>query len=151
MKKISTFFLPVFFTVILLSCKKEIGGEPCEVCMEIPTDNVRSFQNLADYQQFPCFNPNNSNEFIFVRRLGKETQIEKYDIIQKKSTILIKGIKVAGSPPKWSKNGWIVFTTLPELQAYLIKDDGTDLHILNKNFGGLTDVSWKNESIITAQ
>ncbi len=135
----------------ITSCKKEPTCKgKCEECVNLSTAYVRSFKNLPDYQEYPCFNPMNPNEFIFLRRLNKETQLEKYDLILKKTTVLLKGVSIAG-PPKWNKNGWIVFSTLPELQLYLIKDDGSNLHILNKNFVGLTDHTWKNENIIAAQ
>ncbi len=85
---------------------------------------------IEDSVQFhvPQFNPLNPNEIIYYRHdyTTNSHQLVKYNLKTTEKTIITNGIQIINEPA-WSKIGWISFTHFPDLQVYLIKDDGSQL------------------------
>jgi hypothetical protein len=49
---------------------------------------------------YPCFNPNNDNEFLFVNYLGPNSQVYTYNLETKALKLIFDGL--VWYPPKWS-------------------------------------------------
>ena len=74
----------------------------------------------------PRFNPNNENEFIFLRtNTAPVAELVKYNMETEETTVLSNEISII-SPPQWSRTGWITFISSP-WHVWKIKDDGTEL------------------------
>ncbi|MDR0801586.1 hypothetical protein [Fluviicola sp.] len=74
----------------------------------------------------PFFNPNNGDEFVYVRSgTGTYTELVKRKISTGQETILCNSLMIP-SQPQWGKQGWIVFSTL-SLTTWKIYEDGTGL------------------------
>jgi Tol biopolymer transport system component len=81
----------------------------------------------------PCFNPGNSNEFIYVLMLHELKQLRKRNLITKED-IFLADCRLLVSPPRWHKNGWIVF------------ENGWQIFKIKENGDSLTNVTPDNES-----
>lgn len=149
----------IYFVLIIVfineSCRKT---EPCEalVCDEckeyVRKSSIAEMRYLGVQHRSPCFNPNNDNEFIYIKTEDNiDFYLVKYNMLTKKEDILFSKTRVRTSP-KWSKNGTIVFIGW-DFQIWTIRDDGTDLKRITtpmKLFSYLYP-DWKNDSIITAR
>ena len=154
MKKTTT--VAIFFTLIIFfivnACKKDNCAIPCNICEEIPIENPRrSIKNKADQEKSPCFNPNDGNEFVYIKHQGKKNSLMKYNLVEQKVSIILTDIPTIASQPQWGKNGWIVFTTVSDHQLNIVKSDGTEFKKITNGEGGFIDPVWKNDSIITAE
>lgn len=135
-----------FFAVMLFThCKKDIEVYPRleDGCIDFPpSSNLLGYQ----YQQpeitynAPCFNPNNSNEIIFVRGYysTQSNELVKYNMITKNETVLLNSTQICGRPD-WGKNGWILLNK-GDNQVWKIKDNGDSLTQLTTQFG--IDAIW---------
>ncbi len=77
----------------------------------------------------PFFNPNNPDEFIYVKEIpGAATnQLIKHTISSGTETILCNSEFIIGQP-QWGKSGWIVFTKgIGQNALSKLKDDGSGL------------------------
>lgn len=94
-------------------------------CEAIPDDSGIGHNFIVEGAQYfkPCFNPNNSDEFVFIRTgVSPSPALIKYNLSTQTETILATSI---ASNPSWGRQGWI---TLPgSNNIFRIKDDGTDL------------------------
>ena len=153
MKKITA--IAIFFTLIIFfivnACKKDNCTIPCNVCEEIPIENPRrSIKNKADQEKSPCFNPNDGNEFVYIKRQGKKNSLMKYNIVEQKISIVLADMPTIASQPQWGKNGWIVFTTL-DYELNIVKPDGSDYKKITDGIGSFFEPIWKNDSIVAAE
>jgi hypothetical protein len=111
--KSSTLFLIIL--IMVSGCRKD-PESPIIVtdCQDFPASSEFgwSYIKLGDQFLAPCYNPNNSNEFLFL----KETEgvsypsLYIYDIVNATQTLLCDSQFII-SQPQWGKNGWIVFGT----------------------------------------
>ncbi len=130
----------VFFvlSIVFFACHKDQPVcSACETCNSL-NRKVRSgnigiqpppFHKDTLYKS-PCFNPVNSNEFIYFKQ--KEKQLIKRNILSGYESILLKDVYINGEP-SWNKNGWIVFAGL-DLVVYKIKDNGTGFQVVTNIF-----------------
>lgn len=120
--------------IIVCSCKKTTIDnyqdiETSNNCENFPNLFMSYFSNEGCQYQAPCFNPNNSNEIIYIyQELGKR-QLMKYNLKTFQKTIIVE--QRIGGQPKWNKQGRIAFTTIG-LSGYVehiftIKDNGDSL------------------------
>lgn len=134
--KFSTGVFLSFVMIIAFSCKKEPSDIPCPECC-VPLNPCTqptlgggyyyiSKPNYCNYTM-PYFNPQNDNEFLFVKHCSTDSsyaKILKYNILSDISTEIFSGsVQYA---PKWGQNGWIIFSQ-SDGNVYKIKSDGSDL------------------------
>ena len=142
-----TFFILVFF---MLTCRKDrIKCLECDKCK-----NFREVTGMGDFRQkpferlAPCFNPRNSNEFVYVKKEGKIHTLIKYNLLNQNEVVLVSNTKVI-CQPKWGSNGLIAFTA-GDYQIHLVKDDGSMVkRITSDNFHLYPD--WKNDSVLCVE
>lgn len=122
---------------MLISCKKDKphvpGGfkEP-EGCYNIKDPGTITLDTLQFLS--PAFNPNDNNEFVYVKRLltkGTE-KLYTYNISTGKNTILYAGNIGLEREPDWSVNNEIIFGS----GLYTINSDGSNLKRLGNLTGG---------------
>lgn len=155
MKRNLTFFftsgLVALMCFLLQTCKKDNICCKEEVCENFPKKEgigVSIITQKPFQRHAPCFNPNNSDEFIYVKEDNNKYQLIKYNINSKIEIILLDNTVIVGQP-KWGSNGWIVFTS-NDYQVNLLKDDGL-------NFKKITSVGyflypdWYNDSILSVE
>lgn len=109
--------------VLVQSCRKDktvpqeppIPGDTTEVdsgiiCEDFPVSPEIGFVYTSTGPQYkaPCFNPNNSNEFVFIRTGISGTELVKYDIIQGVESVLTSSASII-TQPQWGSQGWIIF------------------------------------------
>ena len=84
----------------------------------------------------PFFNPNNSDEFLYVEidTLGNST-IVIYNLLSKQKKYVIAKNHYTFSAVNWSKNNWILYGDYTDHQIYKIKTDGTNLTKLTNASG----------------
>lgn len=100
-------------------------------CDDFPPPPVLGWYYSKPGNQYhsPCFNPNNSNEFVFLKDIeGEETtQLIKYDLLSQTQTILTS-TKIITSQPQWGKDGWIIFTVFEGVSViYKIFENGSSM------------------------
>ncbi|MBK0401549.1 hypothetical protein I5M27_01050 [Adhaeribacter sp. BT258] len=142
MKKINYIFICLLaLATIFQGCKKEDDAkiEPAPItpapetftCIPFETYDLSNcwlgpqYRKKGTFYQMPCFNPNNSNEFLYVR----SSSIYKYNLLSKQSTMIAERVQPVG-PPDWSRSGWIVFSDI-SWKIWKIRDDGTGLQQLS--------------------
>ncbi len=149
-----TFIIIIFITTLFInwSCKKEIPCDAlvCDECKEKRYDVTEAIYHEMNYKQ-PCFNPNNSNEFVFIKNKPNFDYLIKYNLVTKKEDTLVIQ-KSIHSTPKWSKNGTIVFSGW-DFQIWIINEDGSNLKRVTTpmNLFGFLYPNWKNDSTIVAE
>lgn len=133
MKKHFKFIILAGIMSLLISfqqgCKKDdaqcLNCDKCENFPEpkgfgTPTITQKNFQRKS-----PCFNPNNGNEFIYVKEEGRNQTLVKYNLSTNQENILLENAQIIGQP-KWNNKGWVLFSR-NNLQIYLMKDNGDSL------------------------
>jgi len=133
MKKLIKHILTAGLFALLLftfqTCKKDkICCLECDKCENFPKKEgigVSIITHKPLQKHAPCFNPNNGDEFIYMKEESNKYQLIKYNLQSKSEIILLDNTLIVGQP-KWGKNGWIVFSKL-DLNVYLMKDNGDSL------------------------
>lgn len=146
-KRILVFSLVIFG---VLSCKKDktpLTGE-CSNFKFPETGIIYDYYMYGKQYMSPCFNPNNSNEFVYYFRDydNGTTQLKKYNIATGENSVIVNSGKIHGQP-KWGKNGWIAYTSAPAYvgHIYVVKDNGDSLRQFTDNLHNLSPV-WSDTS-----
>jgi hypothetical protein len=98
---------------------------------------VADFYYTSDEQyKHPCFNPNNSDEFIYYysNTSTHQYQLRKYNLESKENSLVLDDIRIIGKPA-WGKNDWIIFNN-HLVHIWKIKSNGDSLSpvsIVNHN------------------
>ncbi|MEX1001647.1 MAG: hypothetical protein WDZ35_05990 [Crocinitomicaceae bacterium] len=134
----------IFFSVFLLSCRKDspvsddpinnpqdtaiidssICGGECEDFPQSP-ELGWFYQSSGPQYKAPCFNPNNSDEFVYLRTGVSGTELVRYNISTQSEVVLTNSMSIT-SQPQWGKQGWIIFTVLGN-RIWKIHENGTGL------------------------
>lgn len=130
----------LFFSASLLlftGCKKDLSllespNENQGDCTPIlPCNQVTigpGYTYIPDFENFvaaPKFNPNNDNEFVYLKRPYYDLwELYTYNLISKEKKLLHTGI--IWYQPQWGKNDWILFCQNDE-NIYKIKSNGDSL------------------------
>ncbi len=130
----------LFLSILLLACHKDnpvcLACESCEPLIR-KKDSGISITNAPFHKdtlyKSPCFNPNNSNEFVYFKQYEK--QLVKRNITTGGETILLEKIYI-NSQLNWNKQGWIVFAGL-DLAIYKIRDNGLDFQPVTTVFSNI--------------
>ena len=96
-------------------------------CDEFPQSPELGWNYTSNGVQFlsPCFNPNNPDEFVYIKVFdGGQAQLIKHNIATKQETILLDPMSYG--PPQWGSQGWITFVYTNK-HIWKIRDDGTEL------------------------
>ena len=118
-------FLFVAALFILQSCKKDYSA----ICESLPQPNNGApsfgwnYVTDSGYEKAPCFNPNNGNEFVFLKEINSRLTLCTYNI---QSNVLYK--LFAGDilyKPDWGINNWILFDVNNDI--YKIRPNGDSL------------------------
>lgn len=111
-----------------LSPNQESGCEET-LCNDFPIQGGISFgyQYQLEGPQYraPFYNPNNSDEFIYLRTGVSGTELVKYTISTKDETVLCNTANIS-TQPQWGSQGWIVFTVIGN-RIWKIYEDGAGL------------------------
>ncbi|TND10148.1 MAG: hypothetical protein FD123_396 [Bacteroidetes bacterium] len=114
--------------MLFFSCSKDIAFSLEGNCFDFPPSTGPfgySYQYPASLYLAPCFNPNNSNEFVYVRETKSTGQTELR--IKNRSTgndyLLTTSIF---QKPDWGRNGWILFNH-GDNNVWKIKSNGDSL------------------------
>lgn len=102
--------------------------DTCIVCDDFPPYPELGFGYFSEGDQYimPFFNPNNEDEFIFVKRNSSNVSVlVKYNMSTNSETIICDTEHII-SQPQWGEQGWIVFTILGN-RIMKIYDDGSGL------------------------
>ena len=96
-------------------------------CDEFPEPPEIGFAYTTEGYQYlaPCFNPNNSNEFVYIRWNGtNHAELFKYDLITNTESVLLDPMSLGR--PDWGRQGWITFV-YNYVNVWKIYDDGSQL------------------------
>ena len=134
-----------FFLFTLNSCKRDevISVEPKEANCTEYTQCSGSVIMVLDgpiQRSSPCFNPNNSNEFVFIERDTKNVKhLFVYNLQTRKKQLVLNSTNFI-SELNWGVNNWIVFKDGADKNLYKIRPDGTNRTFVY-NFNGLSQVA----------
>lgn len=125
----------------IYSCTYHDTNEPIDCIYEVtdscdlPDISIGPFgTTMYEYDSVmyyaPCFNPNNSNEFVYIeeRPYVFKSDLYTYNMLTGEKKYLSEG---ADYFPKWSKNNWIIFNRGSQL--WKIKSTGDSLMLLLSN------------------
>lgn len=134
---------PIVLSMLLLfaiSCGSD-PIDPIDQCQEIPGDPTRKYQ-LRHYPAYahPCFNPLNSDEFVYFRYEGEwvDAEMRIHNLVSHHDTLIYRGPLHA--KPDWGAKDWILFSQYDN-QVWKIRSDGSQLTQLT-NEGISADASW---------
>ncbi len=121
-----------FIAVILTTACQPDTQPPVDPCPNYPDGWDNLFPGAYIYQNYafraPCFNPNNPNEFAYIRYAPGAIfnyELRKHNI-QTEDDNLIANVNYCGFRMSWSNTDWIIFNqTLYDV--WKIKSDGTGL------------------------
>ena len=138
MKKKTHFLVFSLLLFGVLSCKKD-KTPPSGECIDFKfaeTSIVYSIVSEGRCVQ-PCFNPNNSNEFVYYYfDVSGNVKLKKYNILTQQNSEIVTFDKKVSGQPKWGKNGWIAFTSLSGgyvEHIYVVKENGDSLRQFTEN------------------
>lgn len=123
----------LLFVVILfasgLSCKKKTSDDcpTCkdQLCEDLGNNIVNHSETGPQFRQ-PFFNPNNADEFIYIKSTqGSPDQLIKH-IISSGEELILCDSEYIGYAPQWGSLGWVVFSN-SNFELMKIRDDGTGL------------------------
>lgn len=77
------------------------------------------------YPTAPCFNPSNSDEFVYREVSVSKNSLVKFNRSTGEKKLLLDNFPMIGQP-SWGRSGWVVFSTL-QWKIFKIRDDGTGL------------------------
>ncbi|MEX1001644.1 MAG: hypothetical protein WDZ35_05975 [Crocinitomicaceae bacterium] len=106
-------------------------------CQDLPPEPGIGYQYLVDGPQYlaPCFNPNNSNEFVYLRTgTASVAELIKYDLLSHTEMVLCNSVNIS-TPPQWGRQGWITFSTTQK-KVWKVYEDGSQLTQLTQ---GISD------------
>jgi Tol biopolymer transport system component len=141
-------FLLIIWTA--LGCKKNtpkpsgnISSSEQEECVDYVFDVGEIFETyITTGPQYtrPFFNPNNSDEFVYVRSgTSSFTELVKHKISTGEEHVLCNSIMIP-SQPQWGRQGWILFNTVNN-SIWKVREDGSQLtQIVANGFGNFTPV-----------
>lgn len=145
MKCLKYILLLILGISFLQSCVKE---KETNYCLTGVPDNYDIIKDDTSYSG-SSFNPNNKNEFLFVRQLKTndyKSDLCIYDLTTKKARLIYSLPFQVSESPKWGKQDWIVLGYLGKV--YHIKSDGTGFY-QNPFIGYQYSLSWsKNGNYI---
>ena len=81
-------------------------------CANFPEDTLGGISTIShkDTQRIsPCFNPNNPNEFIYIKKLNRLSALIKTNTKTEQEEVLWQGKFITGQPD-WGKNNVIIFS-----------------------------------------
>lgn len=132
--------------IALAACRKDpdtgppaggAGTSPCIPLPEIPPLGWNEWF-AEPYVEFPRWNPNNPEEFMFVEvRSTFQEKLWKYNLSTHSLDLLFEGNLLYS--PEWGKSGWITLNIGWPANIYKIKANGDSLTQLTsdgQNFGG---------------
>ncbi|CAN5405149.1 hypothetical protein BH11BAC7_BH11BAC7_11370 [soil metagenome] len=132
---------------LLATCRKDAPVPEEDGCYTFPVPPISSgFQYSYPHYLFrePCFNPLNSDEFVYVREIRENsvtTELWKHIISTDTDIFLALG---AFGHPQWGATGYVLFTR-PDNKIWRIKINGDSL--IQLTFGTGYDLSplWNGE------
>lgn len=131
-------YLLLFVSCFICSCEHNNNQEPDDcIYMVIDSCDLPEITNgpsgIAYYEYdsvmyyAPCFNPQNSDEFVYIekRPYSFKSELYKYNMLTHEKCYLADEVDYF---PKWSKNGWIIFNRGGQL--WKVKSSGDSLALL---------------------
>lgn len=138
----------IIFLFSVIACKKDPAIPLPNECLEIPpfsgTGFGYSYSVDTNYFLMPYFNPNNEDEFLFVKKNNAtgNSDLYIYNLQNNSKQNIYSGNIIF--PPKWGKNGWILIN-LSDANIYKIKNNGDSLTQLTTS-SNLYYPEWNNLS-----
>ncbi|MBL57221.1 MAG: hypothetical protein CMP61_08540 [Flavobacteriales bacterium] len=131
----ATSYLALF--LILFSCRKGYDSNECEPPSSLLNGNVSYISSTENYSN-PCFNPNNQDEFSFIKWDQGVPELWVGNIKTNEYFFLDSGVYYT---PKWGKNNWIVYNLLNN-EIYIIRPNGSNKKQLTFNSSINTNPNW---------
>jgi hypothetical protein len=130
----------IFICFYFLSCKKNKDTFLCTTCevegcidFQFPGEiSYETFTNTGIQYTLPTFNPNNSDEFVYVKQdfIGNN-KLVKHQISTGNEVILHSSNYIL-EQPVWSKTGWILLTVDIGINHLArVFEDGTGFEIIS--------------------
>lgn len=141
-KAVTGVFLATVMLLFITGCKKgkitpdnpftntDTTGVDMNACIPIlpPTGQSQGYNYVSDpdnYYMAPFFNPNNENEFLYLKRHAYQSLgLYTFNLLTCQKQLIYTGD--IWYVPKWSENGWIIFSK-SDGNVYKIKSNGEDL------------------------
>lgn len=139
---------------LFTQCKKD--EHECETIEQLSTmTGDPLYEGSPIFQKYPHFNPNNSDEIIFISHSQDNypnSDLVRYNLESKERIVIIQGYFTG--KPRWGKNDWILMQVLDNdgYNVYKIKSNGDNLTQLSptSESGSYFDPLWNftNENIL---
>lgn len=121
----------LFFISVFYGCEPKSPLQPSdcppyeEECEIIPPPDWIEYNEIGDSLNifYPCVNPENSDEVIFLRN-ENGWKLYKYNINSGTNSIIYSGVLL--SPPRWGSDDWIMIAP-SDTKLWKIKSDGSEL------------------------
>ena len=120
MKSFLLLTLTAILGIIIQTCKEDkIGCQECngndevDICdsFPTPTGGIGTIKQKPNQRHFPCFNPNNSSEFIYIKEVSGKYSLIVHNLDTKLETVLPKSRSLNKKTPSrcWYNRAWGYF------------------------------------------
>lgn len=129
-------YIIFFICLLCIACRKEnpVNEDDCLNFYNRPaTVNFLNWPGIDTTYNTPCFNPNNSNEIIYIKGCMSANKgfIVKRNLVTGYETYIVSDV---WGKPDWSSKDWIVFNHADN-QVWKIKSNGDSLQQLSTQGG----------------
>lgn len=129
-----------------LGCKPDLL-DPDRECKDLTVGRVDAeYITPAYYFKAPCFNPNNSSEFVYLKEEARTydgDELWKYNL-ETGEKIKLAANAITFSWPRWSTTDWILYVGT-DYQLWKVKANGDSLAQLNYYEGGYRHADWNHD------
>ncbi len=132
--------------LICLGCKPDLL-DPDRECKKLNASRLDAeYITPAYYFKAPCFNPNNANEFVYLRentRTNTGDELWKYNLETGEKMKLTSDVW-SHTWPRWSVKDWILYAG-NKTQLWKVKSNGDSLIQLKYHEGGYRYGDWNGD------
>ena len=136
-----------FILALFVQCRKDKtypespqGMSSCDSCADFPTNSTGfGWQYINEGVQYtdPCYNPNNTDEFVYVKvKEDGDKELVKFNLVTMSEVIILDSIDIV-SKPSWASTGWITFSDVNK-KVWRLTENGTNLVQVTS---GVSDIS----------
>jgi hypothetical protein len=135
------------------SCKDDDKINPDDGCEKFPEIDdgpsiIGPIVQKPYQRKAPCFNPNNNNEFAYVKTENNIQTLVRYNLENEEEHILAENVDIIGQP-NWGQNNKIVFVEQYQLKLIDHKSTSNIKSLTSENYHLYP--KWRNDTTIIAE
>lgn len=132
------------------NCRKDDCNKPIRKCENFPERDgggiTGAVMQKSNQRQAPCFNPNNSSEFVYLKIQDNIQSLVKSNLETGVDEILLENTKIV-TQPYWGTNNLIVFFQI-DLRVYTLNLENHRLKVVTNIFESIHPKVYQDSFIL---